>query len=76
MPFQIIQQTLNERREPIETKSLPERFDSESKAVTAIKIKIAAADHAGYDTERNMWWAKNDDGHHVRYAAEETTPRA
>ena len=43
MPFQIIEQTLNERREPIETKALPQRFESESKAVTAIKIKIAAS---------------------------------
>lgn len=76
MPFQIIEQTLNERREPIETKALPQRFESESKAVTAIKIKIAAADHAGFDVERQMWWARNDDGRHVRYSAEEISASA
>lgn len=70
MGFQIIEQRLGDKREPVETRTLPDRFESESKAETAIKMKIASMDHAGYDADHKAWWAKNDDGAHFRYFTE------
>lgn len=70
MSFRIVRQTLSDKKEPIETTVLPEKFDKESGAETAIKMKIAAADHAGYDAEHKAWWARNDDGLHIRYFTE------
>ncbi|WP_342361731.1 hypothetical protein [Terrarubrum flagellatum] len=76
MTFQIIEQKLGDKREPLETTPLPDRFESESRAETAIKIKIATADHAGYDAEHKAWWAKNDDGSHIRYFVQSTGANA
>ncbi len=76
MPFQIVEQQLSANREPVSTKVWPERFDQESRAIVAIKVRIATADHAGFDSERNAWWARNDDGAHTRYFTEESGPTA
>ncbi|MET0606301.1 MAG: hypothetical protein ABWZ80_07575 [Beijerinckiaceae bacterium] len=76
MAFQIVEQKLSENREPVSTKVWPERFDQESRAEVAIKVRLATADHAGYDEERKAWWARNDDGTHIRYFTQETSPSA
>lgn len=70
MSFRIVEQRLSESREPLETVTLPQRFESESRAETAIKMKIASADHAGYDSERNLWWAHNEGRERLRYYVE------
>lgn len=70
MTFRIIEQRLSDKREPIETRTLPGGFESESRAETAIKMKIASMDHAGYDAEHKAWWARNDDGAHYRFFTE------